>query len=285
MRLATYLSPGHIALPGVVRDERVYGLQPAGFESVLDVLQGGWGARSAIDAYLQTLPAGAGIPLGKVTLLAPVPRPPKIICVGLNYRDHAAEAKLEVPSTPTIFSKFSNTIIGPGAPIILPKNSAKPDYEAELAVVIGKTGRHVPKQFWHRHVYGYMCLNDVSARDFQLATSQWLMGKTFDTFAPTGPWITTSDEIPDPHALPISLEINGEVMQSSNTSEMIFKLPELIEFLSSVMTLEAGGIITTGTPAGVGFGKKPPRWLRPGDEVAVHIGGLGQLRNPVVAER
>jgi len=285
MRLATYLSPGHIALPGVVRDERVYGLQPAGFESVLDVLQGGWGARSAIDAYLQTLPAGAGIPLGKVTLLAPVPRPPKIICVGLNYRDHAAEAKLEVPSTPTIFSKFSNTIIGPGAPIILPKNSAKPDYEAELAVVIGKTGRHVPKQFWHRHVYGYMCLNDVSARDFQLATSQWLMGKTFDTFAPTGPWITTSDEIPDPHALPISLEINGEVMQSSNTSEMIFKLPELIEFLSSVMTLEAGDIITTGTPAGVGFGKKPPRWLRPGDEVAVHIGGLGQLRNPVVAER
>jgi len=285
MRLATYLSPGHIALPGVVRDERVYGLQPAGFESVLDVLQGGWGARSAIDAYLQTLPAGAGIPLGKVTLLAPVPRPPKIICVGLNYRDHAAEAKLEVPSTPTIFSKFSNTIIGPGAPIILPKNSAKPDYEAELAVVIGKTGRHVPKQFWHRHVYGYMCLNDVSARDFQLATSQWLMGKTFDTFAPTGPWITTSDEIPDPHALPISLEINGEVMQSSNTSEMIFKLPELIEFLSSVMTLEAGDIITTGTPAGVGFGKKPPRWLRPGDDVVVKIGGLGQLRNPVVAER
>lgn len=285
MRLATYLSPGQIALPGVIRNERVFGLQPAGFHTMLDVLQGSWGARSVIDAYLQTLPASAGVPLGKVTLLAPIPRPPKVICVGLNYRDHAAEAKLEVPSTPTIFSKFSNAITGPGSPIILPKNSVKPDYEAELAVVIGKGGRHVPKEYWHRHVYGYMCLNDVSARDFQTATSQWLMGKTFDSFAPTGPWITTADEIADPQALPISLEINGEVMQSSNTSEMIFKIPELIAFLSSVFTLEAGDIITTGTPAGVGFSKKPPRWLRAGDDVVVKIGGLGELRNPVVAER
>jgi len=284
MRLATYLSPGQIALPGVVRDQRVYGLQPAGFNSMLEVLQGGWGARSVIDAYLQTLPASSGIPLENVTLLAPVPRPPKVICVGLNYRDHAAEAKLEVPTTPTIFSKFSNAITGPGSPIILPKNSIKPDYEAELAVVIGKGGRHVPEQYWYRHVYGYMCLNDVSARDFQMATSQWLMGKTFDTFAPTGPWITTSDEIADPHALAISLEINGEVMQSSNTSEMIFKIPQIIAYLSSVFTLEAGDIITTGTPAGVGFGKKPPRWLKAGDDVIVKIAGLGELRNPVVAE-
>ncbi len=285
MRLATYLSPGQIAMAGVIREERVYGLQPAGFNSMIDVLQGGWGARSVIDAYLQTLPAQAGVPLDQVTLLAPIPRPPKVICVGLNYRDHAAEAKLEVPKTPTIFSKFSNAVTGPDSPIILPKNSAKPDYEAELAVVIGKGGRHVPEQFWYRHVYGYMCLNDVSARDFQMATSQWLMGKTFDTFAPTGPWITTADEIPDPHALPISLEINGEVMQNSNTSEMIFKIPEIIAFLSSVFTLEAGDVITTGTPAGVGFGKKPPRWLRPGDDVVVKIGGLGELRNPVVAEQ
>lgn len=284
MRLATYLSPGQIALPGVVRDQRVYGLQPAGFNSTLEVLQGGWGARSVIDAYLQTLPASSGIPLENVTLLAPVPRPPKVICVGLNYRDHAAEAKLEVPTTPTIFSKFPNAITGPGSPIILPKNSIKPDYEAELAVVIGKGGRHVPEQYWYRHVYGYMCLNDVSARDFQMATSQWLMGKTFDTFAPTGPWITTSDEIADPHALAISLEINGEVMQSSNTSEMIFKIPQIIAYLSSVFTLEAGDIITTGTPAGVGFGKKPPRWLKAGDDVIVKIAGLGELRNPVVAE-
>jgi 2-keto-4-pentenoate hydratase/2-oxohepta-3-ene-1,7-dioic acid hydratase in catechol pathway len=234
---------------------------------------------------MQTLPATAGLALEQATLLAPIARPPKLICVGLNYRDHAAEAKMEIPTTPTIFSKFSNAITGPGAPVVLPKGSAKPDYEAELAVVIGKGGRHVPKEYWHRHVYGYMCLNDVSARDYQLATSQWLMGKTFDTFAPTGPWITTADEIADPHALDISLELNGEVMQSSNTSEMIFKIPELIAFLSSVFTLEAGDIITTGTPAGVGFGKKPPRWLKAGDEMVVKISGLGELRNPVVAEQ
>ncbi len=285
MKLVTYLSPGHIALPGVLDNGLIYGLQPAGFTDMISVLRGGWGARSVIDAYLQSLPPGAGLPVEKVTLLAPIARPPKLICVGLNYRDHAAEAKLEVPSTPTIFCKFSNSITGPGAPIVLPKNSTKPDYEAELAVVIGKGGRHVPREYWHRHVYGYMCLNDVSARDFQMATSQWLMGKTFDTFAPTGPWITTADEIPDPHALGISLEINGEVMQSSNTGEMIFRLPELIAYLSSVFTLEAGDIITTGTPAGVGFAKRPPRWLRPGDEVAVKIDGLGELRNPVVAEK
>jgi 2-keto-4-pentenoate hydratase/2-oxohepta-3-ene-1,7-dioic acid hydratase in catechol pathway len=285
VKLVTYLSPGHIALPGVLQDGCVFGLQPAGFSDLVSVLRGGWGARAVIDSHLKSLPPGSGIPVERTTLLAPIQRPPKLICVGLNYRDHAAEAKMEIPSSPTIFSKFSNTITGPGAPIILPKNSSKPDYEAELAVVIGKGGRDVPEAFWHRHVYGYMCLNDVSARDFQLATSQWLMGKTFDSFAPTGPWITTADEIPDPHALNISLQINGEVMQNSNTSEMIFKIPQLIAFLSSVFTLEAGDIITTGTPAGVGFGKKPPRWLLPGDDVVVRIDGLGELRNPVVAEQ
>jgi 2-keto-4-pentenoate hydratase/2-oxohepta-3-ene-1,7-dioic acid hydratase in catechol pathway len=263
----------------------IYGLQPAGFTDMISVLKGGWGARNVIDTYLQSLPSGAGVPLEKVTLLAPIPRPPKLICVGLNYRDHAAESNLEVPSTPTIFSKFTNTISGPGAPIILPKNSTKPDYEAELAVVIGKGGRHVPAEYWHRHVYGYMCLNDVSARDFQTATTQWLLGKTFDSFAPTGPWITTADEIPDPHALGISLEINGEVLQSSNTGGMIFRIPELIAYMSSVFSLEAGDIITTGTPAGVGAARKPPRWLRPGDDVVVKIDGLGELRNPVVAEK
>lgn len=285
MKLVTYLSPGHIALPGVLDDGMIHGLQPAGFTDMISVLKGGWGARSVIDSYLQSLPSGSGLPLEKVTLLAPIARPPKLICVGLNYRDHAAESNLEVPSTPTIFSKFTNTITGPGAPIVLPRNSTRPDYEAELAVVIGKGGRHVPKEYWHRHVYGYMCLNDVSARDFQMATSQWLLGKTFDTFAPTGPWITTADEIADPHALGISLEIDGEVLQSSNTGEMIFHIPELIAYLSSVFTLEAGDIITTGTPAGVGSARKPPRWLRPGDEVVVKIDGLGELRNPVVAEK
>jgi 2-keto-4-pentenoate hydratase/2-oxohepta-3-ene-1,7-dioic acid hydratase in catechol pathway len=175
-------------------------------------------------------------------------------------------------------------VTAPGGPIVLPRNSTKPDYEAELAFVIGRGGRHIAAENWRRHVAGYTIVNDVSARDFQRATSQWLMGKTFDTFAPMGPWITTADEIADPHALNIRLTLNGELMQNSNTRELIFKIPELVAFLSSVVTLEPGDIVATGTPAGVGFARKPPRWLRPGDDVRISIDGLGELRNPVVAE-
>ena len=278
------MSPGGAALPGVVCGERVFSLQPAGFDDTLRVIQGGAAARGAVDAYLKAAPAAAAKPLSEVVLLAPVPRPPKLICVGLNYRDHAAEAKMEIPSVPTIFSKFSSAVTGPGAPIILPANSVKPDYEAEFAFVIGVGGRHIAASDWQAHVYGYMCLNDVSARDFQLATSQWLMGKTFDTFAPCGPWLTTADEVADPHNLDIQLTINGELLQNSNTRHLIFRIPELVEYLSSVFTLEPGDVITTGTPAGVGFSHKPPRWLREGDDVVVRIEGLGELRNPVVKE-
>ncbi|MBN9657291.1 MAG: fumarylacetoacetate hydrolase family protein [Acidobacteria bacterium] len=284
MRLVTYMSPGEVALAGVVTGDQVISLQPLGFASVLSVIAGGAAARAAIDGYLKSLPATAGKPLASVVLLAPVPRPPKFICVGLNYRDHAAESKMEIPSVPTIFSKFSNSVIGPDAPIILPRNSVKPDYEAEFAFVIGVGGRHIPADQWREHVYGYMCVNDVSARDFQMATSQWLMGKTFDSFAPTGPWLTTADEIEDPHNLDIRMEINGERLQNSNTINLIFNIPQLIEYLSSVFTLEPGDIVTTGTPAGVGFGHKPPRWLKAGDETVVTVQGLGSLRNPVVAE-
>lgn len=284
MRLVTYMSPGEVALAGVLTGDQVISLQPLGFASVLSVIAGGAAARAAIDGYLKSLPVNAGKPLADVVLLAPVPRPPKFICVGLNYRDHAAESKMEIPSVPTIFSKFSNSVIGPDAPIILPKNSVKPDYEAEFAFVIGVGGRHIPADQWRDHVYGYMCVNDVSARDFQMATSQWLMGKTFDSFAPTGPWLTTADEIEDPHNLDIRMEINGEILQNSNTSNLIFNIPQLIEYLSSVFTLEPGDIVTTGTPAGVGFGHKPPRWLKAGDETVVTVQGLGSLRNPVVAE-
>jgi len=284
MRFVTYMSPGEVALAGVIVDERVFSLQPAGFESVLSVIAGGSAARASIASYLKATPAMASKALDKVVLLAPIPKPPKLICVGLNYRDHAAESKMEIPSVPTIFSKFNSAITGPGAPIILPKNSSKPDYEAEFAVVIGTGGRHIAASDWREHIFGYMCLNDVSARDFQMATSQWLMGKTFDTFAPCGPWLTTADEIDDPHNLDISLTISGETLQNSNTKHLIFGIPALIEFLSSAFTLEPGDIITTGTPAGVGFSKKPPRWLRPGDDVIVKIQGLGELRNPVVAE-
>jgi len=151
-------------------------------------------------------------------------------------------------------------------------------------VVIGKRGRHIPEEKWREYVFGYSILNDVSARDFQMATTQWTMGKNFDTFAPFGPGIVTADEVADPHNLAISLTLNGEVVQNSNTGNMIFKTPQLIAFLSSVFTLEPGDIISTGTPAGVGFARKPPRWLRPGDEVTVRVEGLGELTNPVIAE-
>jgi 2-keto-4-pentenoate hydratase/2-oxohepta-3-ene-1,7-dioic acid hydratase in catechol pathway len=217
-------------------------------------------------------------------LLSPVPRPPKVICVGLNYRDHALEAGMEIPSVPTIFCKFPTAVIAPGDAIVLPANSTKPDYEAEFAFVIGRGGRHIAADKSFEHVYGYTCANDVSARDYQMATSQWMMGKTFDTFAPIGPWIVTAEEIPDPHALNISLTINGETLQSSNTRELIFRIPDLVAYLSSVFTLEPGDVVLTGTPSGVGFSKKPPRWLRRGDDVVVSIQGIGELRNPVVSE-
>jgi len=191
---------------------------------------------------------------------------------------------MAIPDVPTVFAKFPTAVTGPGQPIVLPRNSAKPDYEAEFAVVIGKRGRHIPEDRWREHVFGYTIMNDVSARDFQMATSQWTMGKTFDTFAPLGPAVVTADEVPDPHSLAISLTLDGELMQNSNTGNMIFKVPRLIAFLSSVFTLEPGDIISTGTPAGVGFARKPPRWLKPGDEVTVRVEGLGELSNPVVAE-
>lgn len=202
----------------------------------------------------------------------------------MNYLDHARETGAEVPTTPTIFNKFATAVIGPGANIVLPGVSKAPDYEAEMAFVVGPGGRNIQAKDWQKHVFGYTIVNDVSARDYQRATSQWLMGKTFDTFAPTGPWIVTADEIKDPHALKIQLEINGEILQDSNTRELIFKIPELIAFLSSVFTLEAGDIVSTGTPAGVGFTRKPPRFLRAGEEVVVKVEGIGELRNPVVAE-
>ncbi len=267
---------------GVLRDENVVGLSAAGYADMLSVIAGGADARARIESYLASSPAG--VPLASVKLRAPVPKPNKIICVGLNYRDHAEESNMEIPKVPTIFCKFATAVIGPGDNIVLPKVSAKPDYEAEFAVVIGEGGRNIAGGDWAKHVFGYMNLNDVSARDYQMATTQWLMGKTFDTFAPMGPYIVSADEIADPHNLDIKITINGEVLQSSNTKHLIFRIPDLIAYLSSVFTLEPGDIVSTGTPAGVGFARKPPRWLTAGDDVVVSVQGLGELRNPVVAE-
>ena len=263
---------------------QIIGLRGAGFESVLSVIEGGADALDRVSRWVRH-PLSSELPdMAAVALRAPIPRPPKIICIGLNYRDHAAETKLPIPEVPVVFSKYPTAVTGPGQPIVLPGNSAKPDYEAELVVVIGKRGRHVRAEDWREYVFGYTMMNDVSARDFQMATSQWMIGKTFDTFAPFGPAIVTADEVADPHNLEISLTLNGQTMQNSNTSQMIFQVPRLIEFLSSVFTLEPGDIIATGTPAGVGFARKPPVWLRSGDEVTVRVEGLGELTNPVVAE-
>jgi 2-keto-4-pentenoate hydratase/2-oxohepta-3-ene-1,7-dioic acid hydratase in catechol pathway len=283
MRFVTLERNGS-AEPGVISGNNVISLRGAGFSTLLAVIEGGPEARRRVEKWLEKPPAEASVPLASTRLLAPIPRPPKIICVGLNYRDHAIESKMEIPKVPTIFAKFATSVIGPGDAIVLPKNSVKPDYEAEFAFVIGKGGRYIPKERWQEHIFGYTNLNDVSARDYQMATTQWMMGKTFDTFAPFGPAIVTAEEIPDPHALDIQMIINGEVLQNSNTSQLIFRIPELIEYLSSVCTLEPGDIVSTGTPSGVGFSRNPPRWLRPGDDVVVKISGLGELRNPVRAE-
>ncbi|MDX2150847.1 MAG: fumarylacetoacetate hydrolase family protein [Bryobacteraceae bacterium] len=279
MKLVTYRRSGGANEAGVlITADQVAPLAAAGIDCAVSALR----AIDKVRAYATSNPAT--IPLSSVKLMAPIPRPPKLICVGLNYRDHAIESKMEIPKVPTIFNKFPNVVIAPGEPIVLPANSEKPDYEAEFAFVIGKGGRHIKAGQWREHVAAYTIVNDVSARDFQMATTQWLMGKTFDTFAPMGPWLVTADEISDPHALDISLEISGEVLQSSNTRELIFGVPQLVEYLSSVVTLEPGDVVSTGTPSGVGFARKPPRWLKAGDDVVVKVAGLGELRNPVVAE-
>jgi 2-keto-4-pentenoate hydratase/2-oxohepta-3-ene-1,7-dioic acid hydratase in catechol pathway len=283
MRFLTFEHNGRQHAGVIVADE-VVSLKAAGFENLLSVVEGGSAALQRVESFLSRPPASAKAPLASVELRAPIPKPPKILCMGLNYRDHALEGKAELPKYPTIFPKYTNTVIGSGENIVLPKNSRKPDYEAELAFVIGRGGRHIKASDWRDHVFGYMNSNDVSARDVQGAVSQWTMGKNFDTFAPMGPYLVTADEINDPHNLNISLTLNGEKLQNSNTGEMIFKIPETIEFLSSILTLESGDVILTGTPSGVGFSYRPPKWLTPGAEVVVQVEGLGELRNTCVAE-
>ena len=213
----------------------------------------------------------------------PIPDPDKILCMGLNYRDHAAEAGLELPTVPLFFAKFRNSLIGPGDQIVLPVASRKIDYEAELAVVIGSRCRDVAAEDALDHVAGAMALNDVSARDLQAQASQWTMGKAIDTFAPCGPALVLRDEISDLQALGIRTRVNGETLQDANTSLMVFGVAEAIVFLTRVMTLEPGDIIATGTPAGVGMARSPRVWLHDGDTVEVEIDEIGTLSNPVSA--
>lgn len=279
MRFVTFAGTDRKERPGALRDSGVIDLSSR-FDSALALIQGG---EEALETARRIVTSNSPIPSDQVKLLAPLKNPPRIFCVGLNYRDHAVESRMEIPRVPTVFLKLPSALIGPGAAIELPSISSQPDYEAEFACVISTGGSNISRESWRSHVFGYTILNDVSARDVQLATTQWTLGKSFNSFAPLGPAIVTEEEITDPHALDVKLEIDGEVFQHSNTRELIFKLPDLIAYISSITPLLPGDIISTGTPAGVGLGRSPQRWLRAGETISIEITGLGRLVNPVVA--
>ncbi|MBC8329269.1 MAG: fumarylacetoacetate hydrolase family protein [Planctomycetes bacterium] len=221
------------------------------------------------------------LPREEVRLLAPVDMPGKVICIGLNYRDHAAESGMEIPERPLVFSKFGSCVVGPDDAVRLPEGESQTDYEAELAFVIGRHASRVPLERAMEHVLGYTNANDVSARAFQFADGQWTRGKACDTFCPLGPFLLTADEVADPHQLRIGLRLNGRTMQDSRTDQLVFGIPELVVALSGFVTLEPGDVVLTGTPPGVGFARKPPVYLQDGDVMEVEIEGLGVLRNTV----
>ena len=214
--------------------------------------------------------------------MLPIDRPGKIVCVGLNYRDHAEEQGVELPKAPLFFAKYTTSLVGPGDAIVIPPNVEQADYEAELGVVIGTTVRNVSKENAMEAVAGYVVANDVSARDLQFADGQWTRGKSPDTFCPVGP-LVPKEQVPDPHSLPIRAIVSGETLQDSNTSNLIFRIDEIISYASRTSTLEAGDLILTGTPAGVGVFREPKRLLRDGDTVTIQIDGVGEITNPVIA--
>ncbi len=287
MKLATFVHAGRRHVGRVDADH----VQPLavdashGLQALIDLVAAG-GA----------LPpeTGAALPLSQLRLEAPLPRPRRnVFCIGLNYRSHAAELAARgfngarraddlIPKAAVAFSKVPESVIGPGATIEIPVASQAIDYEAELAVVIGKPGKRIPRERALDHVFGYTIVNDVTARDLQKRHQQWLIGKSCDTFCPMGPWIVTADEL-DGSALDVKLWVNDELRQDGNSSDLVFDIPAIIEALSATVTLLPGDVIATGTPAGVGMATEPPRWLRAGDRVRVQIAGIGTLENPVAA--
>lgn len=288
MRLATILSP-HGPRAAIAHGDHFIDIQatdPGLPNCTKQILAASPAVRQAVAATANASNA-VKYAANAVKILAPVPKPSKIVCVGLNYRDHAIEGGKAIPTEPVIFAKFPNTIIAHGDPIKLPKVADKVDYEAELVIVIGKTAKNVPNDSSaFQYVGGYTCGHDVSARDWQFRgeEKQWTIGKTFDTFAPIGPWIVTADEKLDPHNLKIQLRLNGQTMQNSSTKEFIFQVPAMLSFITQVITLEPGDLIFTGTPPGVGIARKPPVLLKAGDVCEVEIEGIGTLKNPVVAD-
>jgi 2-keto-4-pentenoate hydratase/2-oxohepta-3-ene-1,7-dioic acid hydratase in catechol pathway len=278
MKLVTFEERDWGPRPGLLVGGGIVDLSREGFRDSTAFMAAASGVQADVAHSKPT------VAMDNLKLLAPVPAPPRIFGIGVNYAEHAKESKTEPQDVPTVFIVLSSSVVGPGANVVLPKASSKVDYEAELAVVIGKPGYQVPAGHAMDHVFGYTIMNDVSARDVQRATTQWSLGKSFPTFAPMGPWVVSKDEIPDPHALAISLTIGGEKLQDSNTGLMIFKIPALIEYISGIVPLQVGDVISTGTPAGVGMGRNPQRWLKPGEEMVIQIEHIGELRNKLVAE-
>ena len=274
MKLVTYsVGDGGLRVGRVEGDE----IYPLGGSSMLEYIEHGR------DADRQ--PGGEAVPLSEARLHAPVDRPGKIIGIGLNYEDHARETGAEAPEKPIVFAKYPNTVVGQGDAIRIPPITEQVDYEAELAVFIGRAARNVSEDEALEYVFGYANCNDVSSRDLQFSEGgQWTRSKSIDTFCPLGPYLVTAEEVPDPQNFSVRSILNGEVMQDGTTSDMIFTVAQLISFLSTGMTLMPGDVIATGTPAGVGFARDPKVFLKPGDEVTIEIEGLGSLTNPVEAE-
>ncbi len=285
MRLVSYQAEQGVRAAAIRGDEYV-DLQAADAElptSISDLLAGG---HKLLERAVKAAERGKGIPQQSVRLAAPIPAPQKVLCVGLNYADHARETGKEAPAEPVIFNKFATAVRGDGEAIVLPRLSREVDYEAELVAVIGRGGRHIPRASALDHVAGYCCGHDVSARDWQLRKpgGQWLLGKSFDGFAPMGPALVTADEVGETGDLRIQLRLNGQVMQDSTTAQLIFSVAELVSYISGVCTLTPGDVIFTGTPPGVGVARKPPVFLQPGDTVEIEIERVGVLRNSVVEE-
>jgi 2-keto-4-pentenoate hydratase/2-oxohepta-3-ene-1,7-dioic acid hydratase in catechol pathway len=254
--------------------------QPA---SILELIERGEGAEVALASAAAK--SGVRHPIAKVRTLLPIAHPPKFVCVGLNYLEHAKEGGHAPPTYPSYFARFDRSLVAHGAPVIRPRASEQLDYEGELVVVIGKGGRHIAQADALAHVFGYTIFNDVSVRDFQRKTTQWLAGKNFDGTGPVGPVVVTADALP-PGAAPLDIEtrVNGKVMQRSNTSDMIFTVARCVSLLSEIMTLEPGDLIATGTPQGVAHARKPPAWMKAGDIVEIEVEGIGVLSNPVIDE-
>ena len=283
MKLATFTHAGRTRI-GVVDGEEIIDVAAASSSLPADMLALLEAGSQALEDVRTAASRGPRLPLADVRLEAPVARPPKFLGVGLNYADHVAESGLETPAHPTIFNKQSTCVAGPTDPIHLPRASHVLDYEGELGFVVGKRCRHVTRDDAAEVIAGYTVVNDVTVRDWQLRIPTWTVGKSFDTHGPIGPWITTADEVGDPHRLRLRTWVNDELRQESNTKQLIFDCFALVEHLSTAFTLEPGDIVATGTPGGVGIAMKPPRLLVAGDVVRVEIEGLGALENRVVAE-